>query len=109
MFEKQGRYTLIKILACSMIMISEKAAPITMEWSSVQMQEARVSGLSFLHSSDLWHQHDQCECQSIAIRDVLWLLSNIKYSYSPFNRKYPLEFFKMLNAHWPHPKHNKNP
>ena len=76
-------------LACSMITISENAAPIiTIEWSSVPLQEAWVSGFSFLYSSDLWHQHNQCKYQSIANEEHLQVV--IKYSYLPFWRKHYL-------------------
>ena len=95
MFETTRGCILKENLACSMITIRENATPIiTMEWSSVQLQEARVSGFSFLWNSDLWHQHDQCTCWSIANRKCLQVV--ITHSYLPFGRKYSLEFFKNL-------------
>ena len=78
MFETTRECTITKDLVCSIIMISEKATPITtMEWSLVQLQEERVSGFSFLNNSDLQHQHDQCEGQRITKRDVFKLILNI--------------------------------
>ena len=75
MFETVRECTLIKRnLACSMITISKNATPMTLlqgNGSSVQLQEARVPGFFILkNNSDLWHQHNQCECQSIAKRDI---------------------------------------
>ena len=68
-------------LACSMIMISENAAPMTFlqgNGSSVQLWEARVPGCFIpKNSSGLQHQHNQCECQSIAKRDIFELVLNI--------------------------------
>ena len=91
---RQVDVLLQEYLACSMIRLSENAMPIiTMEWYSVQLQEARESGFSFLYNSDLWHQHDQCKCQSIADKEHLQVV--IKYSYLLFGRKYSFEFFKI--------------
>ena len=61
----------------------------TMERSTVQMWEARVSGYSFLNISDLQHQHDECEGQSITERDIFKLMLNI--ITHPFGNKYSLK------------------
>ena len=55
----------------------------------VQLQEARVSGFSFLNIGDLQHQHNQCEGQSITKRGVFKLISNILTH--PFGNKYSLK------------------
>ena len=104
MFETARGCTLIRNLACSMIMMSENAAPIiTMEWSLVQLQEASVSGLSFLHNSDLWHQQDQCKCWIIAKGDVFELLLNIlTHHLAEHNLKIPQN---SQNSHWFYPEH----
>ena len=54
MFGTTRECTRTKDLVCSMIMISENAAPMmTMELSLMVLQEARVSGFSFLNISAL--------------------------------------------------------
>ena len=82
MFEKARGCTLIKWnLVCSMIMISENAAPMTLiqgNGSSVQLQETRVPGFFIpINKSDLQHQRNQCECPSITKRDIFKLELNI--------------------------------
>ena len=68
-----------KDLVCTMITISENAAPMTTvgNGSSVQLQEARVLGFSFLNTSDLQHQYDHCKGQSITKRDIFKLILSI--------------------------------
>ena len=43
----------------------------------MKLQEASVSGFSLLHNSDSQHQHNQCQCWSIATRDIFELILNI--------------------------------
>ena len=71
MFEIAREWTLTKRnLACSMIMISENATPITLlqgNGSLVQLCKSKNT-MIFIpkNNSDLQHQHDHCKCQSIA-------------------------------------------
>ena len=53
--------------------------------SSVQLWEVRVPGFLFLNTSDLGHQHNQCECQSVTRRDISQV--NIEHFYLPFGHK----------------------
>ena len=97
MFETARRCTLTRDLVCSMITISENAAPMTtMKLPSVKLQDTRVSGFSFLNNGDLQHQHNQCECWNITKRDVFKLISNILTHQ--FGRKYSWFFFSFQNS-----------
>ena len=66
-------------LVCSMITISENATPKTIlvmdPWCNCEKQE--YQDFPFHNSSDLQHQHNQCECQSITKRDIFKLVLNI--------------------------------
>ena len=82
MFETARECTLtIRNFACSMIMISKNTTPMTLlqgNGSSAQLQEARVQGFLIPKlNNDLQHQHNQCECQSIAKGDIVKLVLNI--------------------------------
>ena len=81
MFEKaRGCIQTKRSLVCSLITISENAAPMTLiqgNGSSVQLQETRVPGFFIpKNNSDLQHQHNEWKCQSITTRDDLELELN---------------------------------
>ena len=80
MFETTRECTLTRRnLACSIITNSENAVPKTTlvmdPWCNCEKQE--YQDISFPNNSDLWHQHNQCECWSITKRDIFKLVINI--------------------------------
>ena len=79
MFETRECTLTKRDLVCIMTMISENAASMASfgNRSMVQLQEARVPEFSFHNNSDLQHQHDQCECWSIAKSYIFTLVLNI--------------------------------
>ena len=94
-----------------MITISENATQMTtMEMDPwCNSGEVRVSGFLFLNTSGLWHQHDQCEGQSISKRTIFKLILNVLTH--PFGNKYSLKLIpnsqNILNSLKSYPEHNK--
>ena len=70
----------------------------------MQLREAEVPGISFLNSSDLQHQHDQCKCQSITNRDIFKLVLNILTHHLVIN--VPLSLFQNSKFTKLNPEHS---
>ena len=78
-------------MVCGRIVISENVTLLSAEMICGTTVINKSVRDSYFFTTDLWHQQDQCECQSTA-RRVGYFQVVIRYSYIPFGKKNSLEY-----------------